>query len=173
MPCSPPERVVAGFFYLRFLMDRKKRNDIIDLISRHIRVLGYECLEVEWDAKERTLRAFIDGPNGIVMDDCLSVNRVLMDSEELDTLVDADYRLEVSSPGVERPLRTREHFEKVLGERIHVKLSEKVEDRRQATGRLTNIDDGEILTLELPSGFWRVPLNLIQSANLVYNWNQP
>lgn len=153
-------------------MSRKKRNDIIALVEPHLQDLGYECVEVEWDREEKALRIFIDGPNGIVMEDCLKANRMLLDLSEIDHIIPQDFRLEVSSPGIERPLRTSEHFKKVLGEQIKVTLTEPSGNRRQAVGKLLDVKDDGWITLELPSGPWQFPLGLLQRANLVYDWNQ-
>ncbi|MFW7378043.1 MAG: ribosome maturation factor RimP [Oligoflexus sp.] len=153
-------------------MNRKKLNDIIALIEPHVRDLGFECLEIEWDLEEKAARVFIDGPNGIVMDDCLKVNRVLIDLSALDQLLPNDFRLEVSSPGIERPLRTKEHFQKVIGEKINVQLTEASGDRQQAIGKLVEVKDDGLISMELPSASWQFPLDLLQRANLVYDWNK-
>lgn len=153
-------------------MNRKKLNDIIALIEPHLKDFGFECLEVEWDLEEKAARIFIDGPNGILMDDCLKVNRVLIDLPDLDQLLPNDFRLEVSSPGIERPLRTSEHFQKVVGEQINVQLVEASGDRQQAIGKLVEVKDDGWVTLELPSGSWQFPLDLLQRAKLVYDWNK-
>lgn len=153
-------------------MNREKRNNIIKLVEPHLSSLGYECVEAELDSEEKALRIFIDGPNGIVMDDCLKANRLLLDLADVDAVVPNDFRLEVSSPGIERPLRTPEHFRKALGEQVKVKLTEALNDRRQAVGKLVEINDEGWITLELASDSWRFPHDLLQSANLVYDWNQ-
>lgn len=153
-------------------MNRIKRNEIIELLSQHLRPLGYECVETEWDAGDQTLRIFIDGPQGIVMDDCMKANHLLVELGELDEAMGRDFRLEVSSPGIERPLRTQEHFAKAVGEQVRLKLTDKVDNRKQGVGKLLEVNGDGHLTLELPSGPWIVPLELLQSANLVYDWNQ-
>ncbi len=153
-------------------MNRDKRNKIIDLVNPLLMPLGYECLEVEWDGKERALRIFIDSPNGVVMDDCLAANRVLVDVDSLDEMVPGSYRLEISSPGIERPLRAVEHFRKVVGEQVNVRLAEKIAERRQGIGRLQQVTDDDQLILQLESGEWKVPIRFIDDANLVYDWNQ-
>lgn len=153
-------------------MNRSKRNEIIALVAPLLETLGYECLEVEWDGSERALRIFIDSPNGIVMDDCLAANRVLVDVQDLDEMVAGAYRLEISSPGIERPLRAIEHFRKVIGEQVNVRLGQKVEERKQGIGRLSAVTEDDQLVLHLESGEWKVPIRFIDDANLVYDWNQ-
>lgn len=74
---------------------------------------GVEVLDVELDAPRRTVRVFIDHPDGVGHDLCASVTHALSDLND-------EYALEVSSPGIERPLRHRRHFAKVVGERVRL-----------------------------------------------------
>jgi ribosome maturation factor RimP len=75
--------------------------------------------------------------------------------------------LEVSSPGIERRLRTAEHFEKVIGERVFVQTHEKIEGRRRVEGRLSGAD-GTTVTIDLDEGGqWSAPILAIQKAHLV------
>lgn len=152
-------------------MNRESLNEIVNLVSKVANPLGYECLDVEWVAHERVLRVFVDKPSGVDMDDCLKVNRELVELEELDEKVPGSYRLEVSSPGVEKPLRTAAHFATVVGQNVRVKLSLAVDNRRQGTGKVISVDDENIVTLELDSGEWKFPINLLHGAKLVYEWN--
>ncbi|MCX6129057.1 MAG: ribosome maturation factor RimP [Proteobacteria bacterium] len=151
-------------------MNRQHYDKIIDLINPKITLLGYECVDVEWDAKEETLRVYIDRDGGVKMEDCLRVNDVLIEANDLDQLVHGDYRLEISSPGVERPLRLREHFSRFVGQRVKVRLNEKTQDRVEGTGKLLGIDQDDIVSLELPIGVWNFPFHVIRRANLVFEW---
>ena len=152
-------------------MNRESLNEIVDLVSKVVNPLGYECLDVEWVAHERILRVFVDNSSGIGMDDCLKVNQELVELEELDEKVPGSYRLEVSSPGVEKPLRTAAHFASVIGQNVRVKLAQSVDNRRQAMGRVVEVDGKNIVTVELDSGEWKFPINLLHGAKLVYEWN--
>ncbi len=151
-------------------MNRQQYDKIIDLINPKISALGYECVEVEWDGTEETLRVFIDRAEGIKMEDCLRVNDVLIEANDLDELVPGDYRLEVSSPGIERPLRTRDHFSRVTGQKIKVRLSARTQDRMEGTGKLLGIDQDDIVSLELPAGVWNFPFQAIRKASVVFEW---
>jgi ribosome maturation factor RimP len=152
-------------------MNRESLNKIVDLVSRVVNPLGYECLDVEWVAHDRILRVFVDSLSGVGMDDCLRVNRELVELEELDENVPGSYRLEVSSPGVEKPLRTAAHFSAVIGQNVRVKLTQSVDDRRQGAGRVLDVDAEKNVTLGLDSGEWRFPVTLVHGAKLVYEWN--
>ncbi len=151
-------------------MDRVAYNKAIALIDELIAPMGYECVEVEWDASEGTLRVFIDGENGIVMSDCLKANSVLVESTDLDLLVKGDYRLEISSPGIERPLRKPEHFTRYIGQNIKIKLFGSIEDRGHGTGKLLGVDAENVVSLQLATGVWSVPLQEIRKARLLYEW---
>ncbi len=169
-PCSPWWLLQAIFVFGGADMDRHNYEKTIDLVSTLVEPLGYECVEIEWDGAEETLRVFIDHPDGIKMEDCLKVNEVLIESLELDSLVKRDYRLEVSSPGIERPLRRRDHFIKHLGQSVHVRLLSKVENRMEGSGKLLGIDQDDIVSLELPAGVWAFPLQTIRKAHVVFEW---
>ena len=106
-------------------MNREKRNSIIDLVEGLISETKYECVEVEWIQVDRTLIVYIDGPEPVVMDDCLAVNSLLNESDAVEELISGPFRLDVSSPGIERPLRTVSHFEKVVGQVVDVTMSRK------------------------------------------------
>lgn len=151
-------------------MNRQQYDKIIDLINPKIAALGYECVEVEWDGAEETLRVYIDRPEGIKMEDCLRVNDLLIEANDLDVLVPGDYRLEISSPGIERPLRTREHLSRVIGQKIKVRLSERTQNRMEGAGKLLGIDQDDIVSLELPAGVWNFPFQAIRKANVMFEW---
>ncbi len=163
-------------------MDRSKLDDITKLATRLVEPAGYECIETEWVGNDRILRLFVDrlteveGSKTINLDDCMVASRLLNDAPELDELVAGKYVLEVSSPGVERPLRFPKHFARHIGETIQVKLSDKVADRRQGKGKLVDVappgattDDASI-TLETEQGPWSFPLAKLQRASIVYDW---
>ena len=152
-------------------MDRQQRDTIIDYLNPKLASLGYSCLEVEWDGADQTLRIFIDQADGkIDMDDCLKVNELLIEDVHLDTLVPGDYRLEISSPGVERPLRLLEHFQSAVGKTIKVHLSEKHQERANGVGKLESIAEDKTFTMLMPSGPWTFPFSAIRKANLVFEW---
>lgn len=151
-------------------MNRQQCDLVIGYVGPVMEPLGYECVEVEWDGSDQTLRIFIDSPAGIRMEDCLRVNDLLIEDSKLDALVPGDYRLEISSPGIERPLRTAQHFQKVLGQRIKVRLTERTESRVEGTGKLLGINQDDIVSLELPAGVWNFPIQAIRKASVVFDW---
>lgn len=162
-------------------MDRVRLNTIIELVSRVLNPAGYDCIEADWVGDERILRLFVDrtgsdGKTGVNVDDCVKASKLLDEYQELDDSIGGAYTLEVSSPGVERPLRLRPHFEQHVGSTVEVKLVDKVQDRRHGSGKLlplSNDSNGTgdtIITLETSRGPWSFPLASLQRAHLVFDW---
>ncbi len=151
-------------------MDRSKLDEIIAFVSKALHPAGYECIEAEWESSTKILRLFIDNPNGITLDHCVAASHILTSLKELDDLIPGTYVLEVSSPGLERPLRSRSHFERHIGELIQVRLASKISDRRKGIGKLVSVSSSEEVVVETAQGAWSFPLDQVHRASLVYNW---
>lgn len=151
-------------------MNRQRLDDLIQLVGSIIQPLGYECLEAEWDGRG-ALRLFIDRLDGatVTIDDCVTVTKALDNVPEMDELTPASYHLEVSSPGIERPLRRLAHFERYLGETIKVRL---MDPQSRVTGRITAASADGMITLENRDGETRFPLSRLRKASLVYDWER-
>jgi ribosome maturation factor RimP len=119
--------------------------------------------EVELIALERpaseTLRLYIDRPDGVDLALCERVTGHLRDLLQ-------SWSLEVSSPGIERPLTKPEHFRRFLGSRVRVRTREAIEGQRNFTGTLTDADE-ESVAVEADGGAVRIPLARIRRSNLV------
>jgi ribosome maturation factor RimP len=179
----------------RNFLNRAKLDEVINLVSRVIEPAGFECIEAEWVGSEQILRLYVDrlpsnvltvvpvvvddkradSTAGIDLEGCVAVSRMLVEFEELDALISGAYTLEVSSPGIERPLRSRKHFEQYIGNTVQVKLADKNLPRRNGMGRLIDVsgdDDSDArVTVETEQGPWTFPLGSLQRASLVYDWN--
>ena len=155
-------------------IERPRLRDIADKISLWLQTDGFECLDTDWDPASRTLRAYIDHPNGIGFDQCVAISERLVESEELDKLIPCDFNIEVSSPGIERPLRTKAHFLSAMNEgaRVDVKLTEKYSNRRKGIGLITAIADDDLVDLRTEEGPWTFPLDLVQKALKLVDWTQ-
>ena len=149
-------------------------------LEDEVAAYGYDLVAIQWvsEHSRQTLRVFIDFPEGvsgtagdepkfIQLADCAKVNRALADLEDLDALVDGAYNLEVSSPGVDRPLRKRRDFERFSGSRVRIRTRELVEGRRRFLGTLVGIegDDIEVVTESEQKSFV-IALADILKANL-------
>ena len=116
--------------------------------------MGFELVEVSLDREPagKYLRVYIDKPEGISLDDCEAYHRAIQPRLEA---YDYDF-LEVSSPGVDRPLKKDRDFERALGSEVEVHLFRAMNGRKLITGILAGLENGEIV-LELPEGLWRIP----------------
>lgn len=143
------------------------RERVIALTEPLLGRLGYELVELEYAAgrSHATLRFFIDKSGGIGLEDCEQVSREISAMLDVEDPIPTAYTLEVSSPGFDRVLRTRAHFERFAGERVHVELKVPREGRRRYTGTLRTVaDDG--LTLEVERETVSVPFDEIGKARL-------
>ena len=160
-------------------MDRARLDHVMAVVNAQLNSAGYDCIEAEWSGNDRILRLFVDnlgGEGGLALDGCVKASRLLQEVTALDDMIPARYTLEVSSPGIERPLRRLEHFARQVGQTIQVKLKDKVGDRKQGVGKLLGIEehgaeDEAVLTLETEQGIWSFPLVSLQRASLVYDWS--
>ncbi len=108
---------------------------------------GLELVHIEFSPgdKEKMLRVYIDKPGGITMDDCVSVSRQLGDLIDIHLERIGSYRLEVSSPGPNRPLNQKEDFHRFTGERIKIETYEAVEGQKKFTGILEKTNDDSVV----------------------------
>ncbi len=116
--------------------------------------MGFELVDigVEKEPTGRYLRFYIDKPEGISLDDCEAYHKAVRSIAES---VDYDF-MEVSSPGIDRPLKKDRDFERNLGGEIEVKLFKPMDGTKLLTGILAGLEDGDIL-LETPAGVQRIP----------------
>lgn len=143
------------------------REQLAELLEPVVSGLGYELWELEYGRRPGgdLLRLYIDAPGGISLDDCERVSRVV--SEVLDAAdpISGEYTLEVSSPGLDRVLRTQQHFERFAGARVKLEMSQPVDGRKRFTGRLTDVSEGEI-TLEVDGAAVRLSIAGIHKARV-------
>lgn len=138
----------------------------VELIAdRALRGLGYELVDAQVSNRGRQLVIFIDRPGGITVDDCAEVSRHL---SHLFAVEEVDYdRLEVSSPGLDRPLRKPEDFSRFAGEKAEIRMREAGADgRRKYTGMLRGIDDG-VISLDVDGEPVALRLDQLDRAKLV------
>ncbi|MBE3597993.1 MAG: ribosome maturation factor RimP [Limnochordaceae bacterium] len=145
---------------------------VIEQAEAVAKELGIEVVDVEFQPgpRGRVLRVFIDKPGGVSVEDCRAVSVPL--SGALDRLdpIPGPYRLEVSSPGVERPLRKAEDFERFAGREVEVHTYGPVEGRRHFTGRLKGLA-GDRVQLEMEDGSMvALPREGISRARLRVRW---
>jgi len=115
--------------------------------------MGLELVEVQFRLEGHgwVLRLFIDGKEGVTLDDCSRVSRELSDYLDVEDLIAQAYHLEVSSPGLERVLRNLDDCQRNIGKKIKVKLREDVADQRVLIGTLCQVE-GETVEIVLEDG---------------------
>jgi len=143
------------------------REELLRLLEPAVEVLGYELVELEFvpQGRESVLRLFIDRPDGVDLDDCAAVSKVVEAKLDEADPIPGHYNLEVSSPGLDRILSKRSHYERYLGSRVHVQLASPLEGRRRFTGALKAVNDDGV-TVEVDRQTYTLPFRLIQRTRL-------
>jgi len=118
-----------------------------NLLEPAVEALGYELVHLEFSAhgRNRVLRVYIDAPGGIRVDDCETVSRRLSALPEAGEAMQAAHHLEVSSPGIDRPLVRPEHFRRFTGSRARIVMHAHAPGRRRFTGRLLEAGERGVL----------------------------
>jgi len=149
-------------------------DELFDILAPSVSELGLELVDLELQA--RMLRVVVDRAGGADLEAIASATRAI--SEVLDThdpFPGHRYTLEVSSPGVERPLRTPAHYARAMGETVSVRTVAGGQGERRVQGMLAAVDDeGIVLTGgDLPEGGRRLAFDEIERARTVFEWGAP
>lgn len=152
-------------------MNKKKIIESIeDLAHPILEDGGLELVEVEHvkEGNNWYLRLFIDKPGGVTLEDCKKVNEELSEILDMEDPIPQSYILEVSSPGVERPLKKEKDFERFSGKKIKVKTYIPINNQKKFKGLLQGYRDGNV-QMELENGEQvSIPLDKIAKANLLF-----
>jgi len=142
--------------------------ELANLIEPTIEQLGYELsdLELKLGGRDGIVRVFIDKPDGVDLSDCEIVSRQLSAILDVEDPLPGHYRLEVSSPGLDRKLTKPAHFQRFLGETVRVKLRFPVAGRRNFRGTLCSADD-EKIEVEVDGEPHSLQIATIESARLI------
>lgn len=145
---------------------------VVDLVTAMAESLAeplqLEIVDVEFrrEPSGRILRVFIDKPGGITLDDCQALSRELSRKlDEADPIAES-YSLEVSSPGLERPLKRPRDFERFAGQPVHVRTFGPIDGRRNFKGELLGLEDGAVV-VRLENEDVKIPMEMIARARLV------
>lgn len=145
----------------------KREQSLLESLEPKAHEEGVEIvmLEIVGARKSPTIRVYIDTENGVGFDELAAaqawINEIM---DEIDPFPGA-YTLEVSSPGIDRPLRTMEHFARYVGERAVVKTSSPVSGRSTFTGDLVEAE-GSIVKIDCDGDLYEIPFDSIKRANL-------
>ena len=134
---------------------------------------GFKLYDVEYvkEGAEWYLRLFLDkdGEEGVDLDDCELISRKFSDVLEQEDPIAQAYRLEVSSPGIERPLKRTKDFQRFQGEKVQVKTFSEVDGKKQFIGILGETTE-DAVTLDVDGTEICIPRNKISKANLVWEF---
>jgi ribosome maturation factor RimP len=154
-------------------MSTTYRDKIIELVEPVIESEGMEIVDVEClRMKTRWLvRLYIDKDGGVTIDDCTHVSRQVGDLLDVYDIPPGSYTMEVSSPGLDRPLARDKDFSRFRGSKIKVRLTDKIEGSRNFRGTLEDFleEDGEkIIVLDVDGKKYRIPKASVAKAHLEY-----
>lgn len=139
--------------------------DLYGVLEPTIVGLGYELVDLEMSNRGRLLRIFIDKPGGVAVEDCVLVSNQV--SRLLAVELDFDYEhLEVSSPGLDRPLKKEADFQRFCGEKAQIKLRAPLNGRKNFVGVLRGAESG-VLSLEVDGALLAIELANLDKARLV------
>jgi ribosome maturation factor RimP len=138
------------------------------LLAPVVEALGYQCWGIEFLSQGRhsLLRIYIDHENGILVDDCEKVSRQISGVLDVEDPISSEYTLEVSSPGMDRPLFTLEQFAAHAGELVKIKLRSPFEGRRNFQGLLRGVEEQDVVVL-IEDREFLLPIELIDKANII------
>jgi ribosome maturation factor RimP len=135
---------------------------------------GMEIVDIEFRHEGgrpgRVLRLYLDKEGGPNMDDLGRVSRALSDVLDAEDAVDGRYTLEVSSPGINRPLTRPEHFARFVGKRIRVRTRDSINGRRSFLGILGKVS-GDAIVLNQDGTEFQIPFRMIEKSNYEHDWS--
>jgi ribosome maturation factor RimP len=144
-----------------------KQELLEQMVSPVIAALGCELWGLEYLTQGRytTVRIFIDGPNGVSLEDCERVSRQVSAVFDVEDPIDGEYTLEVSSPGMDRPLYSEAQYARYVGETISVRLRIARDGRRRFKGVITKVESGDVF-LQVDNKEVQLSINTIDKANV-------
>jgi ribosome maturation factor RimP len=145
-----------------------KLEELQALLAPVVESLGYQCWGIEFLSQGRhsLLRVYVDHANGILVEDCEAVSRQISGVLDVEDPIAAEYTLEVSSPGMDRPLFTIEQFALHAGEQVKIKLRSPFDGRRNFQGLLRGVEEQDVVVLVDDHEFL-LPIDLIDKANII------
>ena len=148
----------------------KIADKVLSILNPSVHDLGYELLGIEYvpSGKHSVLRLYIDSEKGIGVDDCEIVSRQVSAIMDVEDPISGQYNLEVSSPGIERPLFSVSHYMRFLGHDVRIRTYRPIEGRRNFTGSIGSVSEkSNAIELVTELGPVTLEIDLIEKANLV------
>ena len=147
----------------------RQEDKLSKLVTSGVTALGYELVGIEQLSQGRhsVVRIYIDSERGITLDDCDKVGRQLGAILEVEDPIRGQYNLEISSPGLDRPLFTAAHFERFIGQQVSLRLHRPKESQRKFKGKIEGVDGSRIQLLLNGDKVLELELDEIEKANLI------
>lgn len=138
------------------------------LLAPVVEALGYQCWGVEFISQGRhsLLRVYIDLPDGVLIEDCEKVSRQISGVLDVEDPIPGEYTLEVSSPGMDRPLFTLEQFAAHVGDQVKIRLRSPYEGRRNFQGLLRGVEEQDVV-VQVDEHEYLLPIDSIDKANII------
>ncbi|MBQ4831710.1 ribosome maturation factor RimP [Pseudoalteromonas sp. MMG010] len=146
----------------------KLEQDLVTMLTPAVEMLGFELhgLEFVQAGRHSTLRVYIDHENGISVDNCVDSSRQISAILDVEDPITNEYDLEVSSPGVDRPLFKQDHYEKAQGEEVRVRTKLPQDGRRNFKGDLIAVSS-DMITLKSDGEEHLIMLSNVERANII------
>jgi ribosome maturation factor RimP len=160
---------------------RKEVEQLWSITEPAVRGVGLDLVELEWNREGEgwVLRVYIDRPwsegqpaipeIGVTFEDCELVSRDVSAAMDVADVISHPYRLEVSSPGLDRPLRRPIDFQRFTGQAVKVRTVDMVEARRNFSGTIRGAKDG-VVEVDCDGRTYQLPVQVIARAHLVPDW---
>ena len=147
---------------------RRDLTHLWELFEPVVNGMGFDLIEIEHfpNPKHGVLRLYIDKPEGVVIEDCSAVSHQVSALIDVEEPVSGQFNLEVSSPGLDRPLRRLKDFQRFVGSQVKIKTVMPLDGQRNFKGRLLKADE-EVLVIETDTEELSLPMNAIEKARIV------
>lgn len=147
-------------------------DEIYELVAGILQDTEMELVDLEYrrEARGWILRIYLDKKGGITIEDCATISRQVGDLLDVKNLIPYSYQLEVSSPGLNRPLKKEEDIKRFIGETITLKTRCPVEQRSNFKGKLIDYRNGAIV-IDIDGKHCRIPYKIVKKANVEYDFS--
>jgi ribosome maturation factor RimP len=146
---------------------------VTQVLERVVQGMDYELVDVEWKNESGwILRVFIDGPGGVGLEDCARVSHQISTTLDVEDPIGTQYSLEVSSPGLNRPLKKEADFRRFVGKKAKIRTKRPIgENRRNFSGVLVAVENGNV-KIDVGDQVCDVPVVDVEKANLVFEFSK-
>lgn len=154
-----------------FNTDQEKK--VFEVLNKHVESLGFELLRIRTfgSSSSKKLQLMISNLNGnpVTINDCENVSNHVSVLLDVENPLNCEFDLEVSSPGLDRPLVKIEHFKSVLNKKVNIQTKFYIKNRKNFKAKLTNVGDDKVsVFVEDVKETFEIPYDAISDANLIY-----